>query len=101
MWRRGLLIGRPTVRGSEPGSLLTLPLGHMSLVNSRPSPFGEDQVCVPRRLARLSVRPGITGLWQVPENRVTFFGNSGHIDRAGPICLTLNPARPRNRPGML
>jgi lipopolysaccharide/colanic/teichoic acid biosynthesis glycosyltransferase len=37
----------------------------MSLVGPRPSPFRENQVCVPWREARLSVRPGITGLWQV------------------------------------
>jgi lipopolysaccharide/colanic/teichoic acid biosynthesis glycosyltransferase len=40
-------------------------LGDMSLVGPRPSPFRENQVCVPWREARLSVRPGITGLWQV------------------------------------
>jgi lipopolysaccharide/colanic/teichoic acid biosynthesis glycosyltransferase len=40
-------------------------IGQMSLVGPRPSPFRENQVCVPWREARLSVRPGITGLWQV------------------------------------
>lgn len=40
-------------------------LGQMSLVGPRPSPFRENQICVPWRQARLSVRPGITGLWQV------------------------------------
>jgi len=39
--------------------------GEMSLVGPRPSPFRENQVCVPWREARLSVRPGVTGLWQV------------------------------------
>jgi lipopolysaccharide/colanic/teichoic acid biosynthesis glycosyltransferase len=39
--------------------------GQMSLVGPRPSPFRENQICVPWRRARLSVRPGITGLWQV------------------------------------
>lgn len=39
--------------------------GQMSLVGPRPSPFRENQICVPWRQARLSVRPGITGLWQV------------------------------------
>jgi lipopolysaccharide/colanic/teichoic acid biosynthesis glycosyltransferase len=39
--------------------------GEMSLVGPRPSPFRENQYCVPWRSARLSVRPGITGLWQV------------------------------------
>jgi lipopolysaccharide/colanic/teichoic acid biosynthesis glycosyltransferase len=40
-------------------------VGQMSLVGPRPSPFRENQVCVPWRDSRLSVRPGITGLWQV------------------------------------
>ena len=39
--------------------------GTMSLVGPRPSPFRENQICVPWRDARLSVRPGMTGLWQV------------------------------------
>jgi lipopolysaccharide/colanic/teichoic acid biosynthesis glycosyltransferase len=39
--------------------------GEMSLIGPRPSPFRENQTCVPWRDARLSVRPGITGLWQV------------------------------------
>lgn len=40
-------------------------IGDMSLVGPRPSPFRENQICVPWRQARLSVRAGITGLWQV------------------------------------
>ncbi len=40
-------------------------VGDMSLVGPRPSPFRENQICVPWREGRLSVRPGITGLWQV------------------------------------
>ncbi|MCC7416114.1 MAG: sugar transferase [Acidobacteria bacterium] len=39
--------------------------GEMSLIGPRPSPFRENQTCVPWREARLSVQPGITGLWQV------------------------------------
>jgi lipopolysaccharide/colanic/teichoic acid biosynthesis glycosyltransferase len=39
--------------------------GDMSLIGPRPSPFRENQICIPWRKARLSVRPGITGLWQV------------------------------------
>ncbi len=39
--------------------------GEMSLVGPRPSPFRENQICVPWRNGRLSVRPGMTGLWQV------------------------------------
>jgi lipopolysaccharide/colanic/teichoic acid biosynthesis glycosyltransferase/acetyltransferase-like isoleucine patch superfamily enzyme len=45
--------------------LINVFLGHMSLVGPRPSPFRENQMCVPWRRARLSVRPGITGLWQL------------------------------------
>lgn len=45
--------------------LLNVLVGHMSLVGPRPSPFRENQICVPWREGRLSVRPGITGLWQV------------------------------------
>jgi len=40
-------------------------VGQMSLVGPRPSPFRENQVCAPWRKARLSVRPGITGMWQI------------------------------------
>ncbi len=45
--------------------LINVALGQMSLVGPRPSPFRENQICVPWRRARLSVRPGITGLWQI------------------------------------
>jgi lipopolysaccharide/colanic/teichoic acid biosynthesis glycosyltransferase len=45
--------------------------GQMSLVGPRPSPFRENQICVPWRLARLSVRPGITGMWQICRERRT------------------------------
>jgi lipopolysaccharide/colanic/teichoic acid biosynthesis glycosyltransferase len=45
--------------------LLNVVRGDMSLIGPRPSPFRENQICVPWRRARLSVRPGLTGLWQV------------------------------------
>jgi lipopolysaccharide/colanic/teichoic acid biosynthesis glycosyltransferase len=45
--------------------LINVVRGEMSLVGPRPSPFRENQICIPWREARLSVRPGITGLWQV------------------------------------
>jgi lipopolysaccharide/colanic/teichoic acid biosynthesis glycosyltransferase len=45
--------------------LFNVLIGEMSLVGPRPSPFRENQVCVPWRAARLSVTPGITGFWQV------------------------------------
>ena len=44
-------------------------LGDMSVVGPRPSPRKENQYCPPWREARLSVRPGITGLWQVKRTR--------------------------------
>jgi lipopolysaccharide/colanic/teichoic acid biosynthesis glycosyltransferase len=44
-------------------------LGDMSLVGPRPSPRAENQFCPPWREARLSVRPGLTGLWQVKRTR--------------------------------
>ncbi len=43
--------------------------GDMSIVGPRPSPHKENQYCPPWREARLSVRPGITGLWQVKRTR--------------------------------
>ncbi len=44
--------------------------GDMSVVGPRPSPFKENQFCPPWREARLSVRPGVTGLWQIRRTRV-------------------------------
>lgn len=44
-------------------------VGEMSLVGPRPSPEKENQFCPAWREMRLSVRPGITGLWQVMRTR--------------------------------
>lgn len=44
-------------------------VGHMSVVGPRPSPDRENQYCPAWREARLSVRPGVTGLWQVRRTR--------------------------------
>jgi len=43
--------------------------GQMSVVGPRPSPEAENTLCPSWRDARLSVRPGITGLWQVCRTR--------------------------------
>ena len=45
--------------------LINVLRGDMSLVGPRPSPFRENQICVPWREGRLSIRPGVTGLWQI------------------------------------
>ncbi|MCC6581316.1 MAG: sugar transferase [Phycisphaeraceae bacterium] len=44
--------------------------GDMAVVGPRPSPFKENQFCPAWREARLSVPPGITGLWQVRRSRL-------------------------------
>lgn len=49
--------------------LINVLLGDMSMVGPRPSPDGENQLCPAWRRARLSVKPGITGLWQVLRRR--------------------------------
>jgi len=49
--------------------LFNVLVGDMSLVGPRPSPDGENQFCPSWREIRLSVRPGITGLWQVRRTR--------------------------------
>lgn len=49
--------------------LFNVLVGHMSLVGPRPSPDKENQLCPSWRRARLSVKPGVTGLWQVMRLR--------------------------------
>jgi lipopolysaccharide/colanic/teichoic acid biosynthesis glycosyltransferase len=44
-------------------------LGQMSVVGPRPSPELENTLCPSWHDARLSVRPGITGFWQVYRTR--------------------------------
>ncbi|MBN2133432.1 MAG: sugar transferase [Sedimentisphaerales bacterium] len=44
-------------------------MGEMSVVGPRPSPESENTLCASWRDARLSIRPGITGLWQVYRTR--------------------------------
>jgi lipopolysaccharide/colanic/teichoic acid biosynthesis glycosyltransferase len=44
-------------------------LGQMNIIGPRPSPEEENQFCPAWRDARLSVHPGMTGLWQVSRTR--------------------------------
>ena len=44
-------------------------VGEMSLVGPRPSPKIGNSGCPPWRDAPLSVRPGVTGLWQILRTR--------------------------------
>jgi len=53
----------------EVPQFLNVLLGQMSVVGPRPSPESENTLCPYWRDARLSVRPGITGLWQVCRTR--------------------------------
>jgi lipopolysaccharide/colanic/teichoic acid biosynthesis glycosyltransferase len=57
-------------------------LGQMSVVGPRPSPDRENRTCPAWRDARLSVRPGITGLWQISRTR-----KIGWIFRSGCIMI--------------
>jgi lipopolysaccharide/colanic/teichoic acid biosynthesis glycosyltransferase len=49
---------------------LNVLLGQMSIVGPRPSPDAENTLCPYWRYARLSVKPGITGLWQLMRTRI-------------------------------
>jgi lipopolysaccharide/colanic/teichoic acid biosynthesis glycosyltransferase len=102
--------------------LFNVLMGQMSLVGPRPSPFRENQVCVPWREARLSVRPGITGFWQVCRHDrsagdfhqwieydllyvqhlslwldLKMAGPIGHGGRRGPACPRVQRDRRRGR----
>jgi lipopolysaccharide/colanic/teichoic acid biosynthesis glycosyltransferase len=59
----GAILRRTNI--DELPQLFNVAIGQMSLIGPRPSPFRENQICVAWRRARLSVRPGITGLWQI------------------------------------
>jgi lipopolysaccharide/colanic/teichoic acid biosynthesis glycosyltransferase len=67
--RVGRLIRKANV--DELPQFFNVLLGHMSVVGPRPSPHLENQYCAEWREARLSVRPGITGLWQVRRTRLS------------------------------
>ncbi|UYV12939.1 MAG: sugar transferase [Phycisphaera sp.] len=59
------------VQIDELPQFLNVLVGHMSVVGPRPSPYKENQYCPGWREARLSVRPGVTGLWQVKRTRAS------------------------------
>lgn len=53
----------------EVPQFLNVLFGHMSIVGPRPSPRAENTLCPYWRYNRLSVRPGVTGLWQIKRTR--------------------------------
>ncbi len=55
----------------EVPQFLNVLLGQMSVIGPRPSPESENILCPSWRDARLSVRPGITGLWQICRTRLS------------------------------
>ena len=59
----GRLLRRTSV--DELPQVINVLLGHMSLVGPRPLPLVETRALSGPHRRRLSVRPGITGLWQV------------------------------------
>jgi lipopolysaccharide/colanic/teichoic acid biosynthesis glycosyltransferase len=65
--RVGALIRRLNI--DELPQFFNVLIGEMSVVGPRPSPRAENQYCPAWREARLSVRPGITGLWQIMRTR--------------------------------
>ena len=56
--------------------------GDMSLVGTRPPTVDEWEKYEPRHRARLSIRPGITGLWQVSgRSQITDFEEVVRLDK--------------------
>jgi lipopolysaccharide/colanic/teichoic acid biosynthesis glycosyltransferase len=61
--------------------LLNVLRGEMSMVGPRPPLAAEVEMYQPEHLVRLSVLPGITGLWQVESRRNPSFANYIALDR--------------------
>jgi lipopolysaccharide/colanic/teichoic acid biosynthesis glycosyltransferase len=61
--------------------LLNVLRGEMSMVGPRPPLAAEVEMYQPEHLVRLSVLPGITGLWQVESRRNPSFADYIALDR--------------------
>lgn len=66
----------------------------MSLVGTRPPTLDEWEKYEPHHRARMSFRPGLTGLWQVSgRSNITDFEEVVKLDRICilqlPICMSL------------
>ncbi len=55
-------------------------MGEMSLVGPRPPTPAEVELYSPHHLARLRVKPGLTGLWQLYGNSVSDFEDIVNLD---------------------
>lgn len=75
-------VGRPLRRCSldELPQLLNVLRGEMSLVGPRPALPREVALYTPRQRGRLSVTPGLTGLWQVSGRAELSFEESVALD---------------------
>jgi lipopolysaccharide/colanic/teichoic acid biosynthesis glycosyltransferase len=78
MTRVGRLLRRSSL--DELPQLLNVLLGQMSLVGPRPLILDEDQHVVDWERRRLSLKPGITGLWQVLGRDDIPFGEMVKLD---------------------
>jgi len=71
--RVGAFLRRNSI--DELPQLLNVLIGHMSLVGPRPLKMEEMQYAPQWRDIRLSVRPGLTGLWQLQGRNSEMFGD--------------------------
>ncbi|ORA68762.1 polyprenyl glycosylphosphotransferase [Mycolicibacterium elephantis] len=76
--RVGALIRRTSL--DELPQLLNVVRGEMSLVGPRPLPLEESDRIDGAALARLDVKPGITGLWQVCGRSDLTYADLQHLD---------------------
>ena len=77
--RVGRLLRRTSL--DELPNLLNVIRGEMSLIGPRPHTLDEYPVVTPELLARLEMRPGITGLWQVMARNSTAEAVRAFYDR--------------------